>query len=217
MPARHDQEGATKVCSNHWNEARQPACMPLALLAEQADARVALGRGTLLPPQNRSFRMRVKRGAGWPPSPTPPVHVPPLGGLCPSLPSPGAQRQTSSHSARALEQKGEVELTFIFRPSCLKAFTPSPPLTPLPCRIDSGCDMVQVISRRCNAPFVRRGAGKNEAKGSCAGGWPWDRATEKALLQQECAAVLGELKSSSCCQVARMAVVRRRPGKSGCL
>ena len=43
MPARHGQEGATQVCSNHWNEARQPACMPLALLVEQADARVALG------------------------------------------------------------------------------------------------------------------------------------------------------------------------------
>ena len=152
--------------------------------------------------------MRVKRGAGWPPSPTPPVHVPPLGGLCPSLPSPGAQRQTSSHSARALEQKGEVELTFIFRLSCLKAFTPSPPLTPLPCRVDSGCDMVQVISRRCNSPFVRPGAGQDMAKSRCAGGWPWDRATEKALLQQECAAVLGELKSSCCSQVTRIAAVR---------
>ena len=140
--------------------------------------------------------MKVKRGAGWPPSPTPLVHVPPLGGLCASLPSPGAQRQTSSHSARALEQKGEVELTFIFRLSCLKAFTPSPPLTPLPCRIDSGCDMVEVISRRCSTPFVRSGAGKNEAKSRGADGWLGATAPEMALLKPEQAAVPGELKTS---------------------
>ena len=111
---------------------------------------------------------------------------------------------------------GQVSL-HIHRPSCLKAFTPSPPLTPLPCRIDSGCDMVQVISRRCSAPFVRPGAGKNETKGSCAAGWLWGRAPEKALLHQEWAALSGELKSSGCCQVARMAAVRHRPGKSCCL
>ena len=140
--------------------------------------------------------MRVKRRAGESPSPTPLVHIPPLGGLCASLPSPGAQRQTSSHSARALEQKGEGRLTFIFRLSCLKAFTPSPPLTPLPCRIDSGCDVVEVISRRCSTPFVRSGAGKNEAKGSCAAGWLGATAPEMALLKPEQAAVPGELKTS---------------------
>ena len=64
---------------------------------------------------------------------------------------------------------------------------------------------------------LRRGAGKNEAKGSCAGGWLWGLAPEKALLHQEWAALSGELKSSGCSQVARMAAVRRRPGKSGCL
>ena len=161
--------------------------------------------------------MKVKRGAGWPPSPTPLVHVPPLGGLCASLPSPGAQRQTSSHSARALEQKGEVELTFIFRLSCLKAFTPSPPLTPLPCRIDSGCNMVEVIPRRCNAPFVSPGAGKDKAKGRCAGGWLGVRAPEHAPLKQECATVLGDAQKLMLQSSGQDGCRAPRPGKSGCL
>ena len=216
-PARHDQEARLQVVHQERKHRLHARGKLRAPRVQTATVRVALGRGTRRPSQNRSFRMKVKRGAGWPPSPTPLVHVPPLGGLCASLPSPGAQRQTSSHSARALEQKGEVELTFIFRLSCLKAFTPSPPLTPLPCRVDSGCDMVQVISRRCSAPFMRPGAGKNETKGSCAASWLWGRAPEKALLHQEWAALPGELKSSGCCQVARMAAVRHRPGKSCCL
>ena len=66
--------------------------------------------------------------------------------------------------------------------------------------------MVEVIPRRCNAPFVRPGASKDKAKGRCAGGWLRTRAPEKALLQQECAAVLAELNSSCCSQ-----------GQDGCL
>ena len=191
--------------------------LPRAQAVQHPEAPVALGSVVPGHVENHHLQNRGKRRAGESPSPTPLVHIPPLGGLCASLPSPGAQRQTSSHSARALKPKGEGRLVFIFRLSYLKAFTPSPPLTPLPCRIDSGCDKVEVISRRCNAPFVRRGAGKNNAKGRCAGGWLWGRAPEKALLHQEWAALSGELKSSGCSQVARMAAVRRRPGKSGCL
>jgi len=41
MPARHDQEGAPQVGSNHWNPHPQVACKPLALLGEQAEASVA--------------------------------------------------------------------------------------------------------------------------------------------------------------------------------
>eukprot|EP00964_Phaeocystis_antarctica_P011210 scaffold6169_cov34-Phaeocystis_antarctica.AAC.1 len=41
MPARHDQEGAPQVGSNHWKSHPQVACKPLALLGEQAEASVA--------------------------------------------------------------------------------------------------------------------------------------------------------------------------------
>ena len=164
MSARHDQEGAPHVGFKGWNHAPEPIELPRAQAVQHPEAPVALGSVVPGHVENHHLQNRGKRRAGESPSPTPLVHIPPLGGLCASLPSPGAQRQTSSHSARALEQKGEGRLTFIFRLSCLKAFTPSPPLTPLPCRIDSGCDMVQVISRRCSAPFVRRGAAKTRPK-----------------------------------------------------
>ena len=41
MPARHDQERAPQVDSNHWMPHPQVACKPLALLGEQAEASVA--------------------------------------------------------------------------------------------------------------------------------------------------------------------------------
>ena len=40
-PARHDEEGAPQVGSNHWKSHPQVACKPLALLGEQAEASVA--------------------------------------------------------------------------------------------------------------------------------------------------------------------------------
>ena len=40
MPARHDQEGAPQVDSNHWMLHPQVACKPLTLLGEQAEASV---------------------------------------------------------------------------------------------------------------------------------------------------------------------------------
>ena len=48
MPARHDQERAPQVDSNHWMPHPQVACKPLALLGEQAEASVLLE--TLSPP-----------------------------------------------------------------------------------------------------------------------------------------------------------------------
>ena len=149
------------------------------------------------PPQNRTCRIKDKRGAGWPPSPSPlELTCRPdeeyrsliffrdwLSRIWDSIALPNLPRRRRRARdrprrtlTRALEQKGEGRLVFIFRLSCLKAFTPSPPLTPLPCRIDSGCDMVEVIPRRCNAPFVRPGVGKDKAKGICAGGWLGARA-----------------------------------------
>ena len=43
MPARHDQERAPQVGSNHWMPHPQVACKPLALLGEQAEESVAEG------------------------------------------------------------------------------------------------------------------------------------------------------------------------------
>ena len=40
-PARHNEEGAPQVGSNHWKPHPQVACKPLALLGEQAEASVA--------------------------------------------------------------------------------------------------------------------------------------------------------------------------------
>ena len=47
-------------------------------------------------------------------------------------------------------------MDLIFRCSCLKAFTPSLPLTLMPCRSDDGCDKIQENSRRSDTP--KRGA-----------------------------------------------------------
>jgi len=55
----------------------------------------------------------------------------------------------------------------IFRCSCLKAFTPSPPLTPMPRRSDDGCDKIQENPWRCNTP--KRGAQGQGKTGPKAG------------------------------------------------
>ena len=51
-------------------------------------------------------------------------------------------------------------MDLIFRCSCLKAFTPSLPLTPMPCRSDDGCDKIQENPWRCNT--LKRGAGPGQ-------------------------------------------------------
>ena len=136
--------------------------------------------------------------------------------MLPNLPRRAKDRPRRTLT-RALEQKAKGGLSFILRLSCLKAFTTSPPLTPLPCRIDSGCDMDEVISRRCNAPYVRPGAGQDKCNFRCAmagyGTKPQSRlfSTRSGLQFQESCQLI-ELKSSGCSQVARMAAVRRRPG-----
>ena len=40
-------------------------------------------------------------------------------------------------------------MDLIFKSICLKAFTPSPPLTAVPRRSDASCDKIEVIPRRC--------------------------------------------------------------------
>ena len=83
-----------------------------------------------------------------------------------------------------------------FRCSCLKAFTRSPPLTPVPCRSDVGCDKIDAMPRRHDAPFARSGAGQDKAESRGADGWLGATAPEMALLKPEQAAVPGELKTS---------------------
>ena len=51
-------------------------------------------------------------------------------------------------------------MDLIFRCSCLKAFTRSPPLTPVPCRSDVGCDKIDAMPRRHDAPFGAQGQAK---------------------------------------------------------
>ena len=168
-------------------------------------------------PRPPGFQNMVKRGAG---RPTPHARVsschPGMIVCCFNLPRSAHDRDQCGLT-RALEQKKKGRLVLIYSLTCMKGLNHSPPLIPLPCRSNTEGDNFGAISRRGNAPFVRPGAGKDKAKGSCADDWLWARAQEKALLKQECAAVSGELKSSSCSQVARMAAVRHRPEKSGCL
>ena len=84
----------------------------------------------------------------------------------------------------------------ILRFSCVKAFTPTHPLTPVPCRSDVGCDKIDAMPRRHDAPFARSGAGQDKAKPRGADGWLGGTAPEMALLKPEQAAVPGELKTS---------------------
>ena len=71
--------GPRPLHCNHWNEAPQPACMPLALLAEQADARYALDSrcGRHSAKQDLQDDGQTRR-PGWPPSPIPLAHIVPL-------------------------------------------------------------------------------------------------------------------------------------------
>jgi hypothetical protein len=55
----------------------------------------------------------------------------------------------------------------IFRCSCLKAFTPSPPLTPMPCRSDDGCD---------NSRFKKKQGGQTRRSGAQGQGKTWPKA-----------------------------------------
>ena len=40
-------------------------------------------------------------------------------------------------------------MDLIFKSICLKAFTPSPPLTAVPRKGNASCDKIEVIPRRC--------------------------------------------------------------------
>jgi len=51
-------------------------------------------------------------------------------------------------------------LDLILRFSCVKAFTPTHPLTPVPCRSDVGCDKIDAMPRRHDAPFGAQGQAK---------------------------------------------------------
>ena len=42
----------------------------------------------------------------------------------------------------------------------MKAFTPTHPLTPVPCRSDVGCDKIDAMPRRHDAPFGAQGQAK---------------------------------------------------------
>ena len=55
-------------------------------------------------------------------------------------------------------------MDLIFRCSCLKAFTPSPPLTPMPCRSDDGCNKIEENPWRSDTPKGAQGQGKTGPK-----------------------------------------------------
>ena len=133
-------------------------------------------------------------------------YVNPLGSPAPLLSTP-AHRQSSSGSAGRLGQKGGGRLDLIFRCCCLKAFTLSPLLTPVPRRSNADCDKIDAKPRRCSPPFACPGAGNKSAKSRCGGGWLGATAQEMTLLNQEYAAVPGELKRSCCSERARVAAV----------
>ena len=63
-------------------------------------------------------------------------------------------------------------------------------------RSDVGCDKIDAMPRRHDAPFARSGAGQDKAKSRGADGWLGATAPEMALLKPEQAAVPGELKTS---------------------
>ena len=68
MPARHDQERAPQVDSNHWMPHPQVACKPLALLGEQAEASVAGDTQSPWPgPADRVWQMEdeVRAARPW--------------------------------------------------------------------------------------------------------------------------------------------------------
>jgi len=50
--------------------------------------------------------------------------------------------------------KGGGRLDLIFKCSCLKAFTRSPLLTPVPRRSNADCDKIDAKPRRCSPPFA---------------------------------------------------------------
>ena len=49
MPARHDQEGAPQVGSNHWNDGPEAIELPRAQATQHPDAPVALWSGCTRP------------------------------------------------------------------------------------------------------------------------------------------------------------------------
>ena len=51
-------------------------------------------------------------------------------------------------------------MDLILRFSCVKASTPIPPLTPVSCRSDVGCDKIDAMPRRHDAPFGAQGQAK---------------------------------------------------------
>ena len=55
-------------------------------------------------------------------------------------------------------------MDLILRFSCVKAFTPTHPLTPVPCRSDVGCDKIDAMPRRHNTPFARSVRAQGQAK-----------------------------------------------------
>eukprot|EP00964_Phaeocystis_antarctica_P023440 scaffold13108_cov55-Phaeocystis_antarctica.AAC.5 len=53
----------------------------------------------------------------------------------------------------ALDQRGGGRLDLILRFSCVKAFTPIPPLTPVSCRSDVGCDKIDAMPTAARRTF----------------------------------------------------------------
>ena len=72
----------------------------------------------------------------------------------------------------------------ILRFSCVKAFTPTHTLTPVPCRSDVGCDKIDAMPRRHDARFGQ-GTGQDKAKSRGADGWLGATAPEMALLSSQ--------------------------------
>merc|ERR1712194_573332 len=80
------------------------------------------------------------------------------------------------------------------------------PMTVGRMQITADCDKIDAKPRRCS-PFACPGAGNKSAKSTCGGGRLGATAQEMTLLNQEYAAVPGELKRSCCSEGARVAAV----------
>ena len=96
----------------------------------------------------------------------------------------------------APSKRGDGRLDLIFRCSCLKALTPSLPLTPIPCRSDDGCDKIEENPRAVrHAEKGRRARARQGQKQGCWCLVSGRTAPEMGLFHQEQAAAQGQQKS----------------------
>jgi hypothetical protein len=176
-----DLEGAPQVGFKHSTGCTLQIPLNLLVQAAQLHPELPVSLWVMgepgLAPDHRIFR----KGAGD--AQVSPLHHaclfpchPMLSIICSCLPSPGeARTDRVRHALRGRSSKrGSGRLDLIFRCSCLKAFTPSPPLTPVPCRSDDSCDKNEANARRSRQfrhAEKRRRTRQDRAKSRCAGAW----------------------------------------------